>query len=388
MPTQSQTSITSTCFKDSKPHYAILDGLRGVAALFVLIYHVMEGFAFVGNKPTIEGMNHGYLAVDFFFILSGFVIGYAYDDRLGKTMSTWSFFKRRLIRLHPMVAIGGIVGAVCFLIQGSEMWNGTHVALSAVMLALLCALFFIPATPGCNYEVRGNGEAFPLNGPAWSLFFEYIGNILYAVFIHRLSTKALRVLVALLGFGVLLYTTLSGEPSFGVGWTMADYGFLKGLLRMTFPFAMGLLLSRSFIRREIKGAFPLCSVVLLLLFIVPELETDGFISLNGLYESFCIIIFFPILVWIGASGSLKGKWTGRICKFVGDISFPLYITHYPIMYLFYAWLKHNGITQFSDAWIVSILVVVINILLAFAYLKVYDMPLRKALARRFLFSRK
>ena len=72
---------SSAAFTDSKPHYELLDGLRGLAALLVLWYHVYEGFAFAGGDPVIKGINHGYLAVDFFFVLSGFVIGYAYDDR-------------------------------------------------------------------------------------------------------------------------------------------------------------------------------------------------------------------------------------------------------------------------------------------------------------------
>lgn len=374
-------------FKDSKPHYAILDGLRGVAALLVLIYHVMEGFAFVG-ETSIKGMNHGYLAVDFFFILSGFVIGYAYDDRLGRSMSVGDFFKRRFIRLHPMVVVGAVAGAVCFMLQGSVTWDGHHISAGAVMLSLLCALLFIPAFPGSSYEVRGNGEAFPLNGPAWSLFFEYIGNIAYALVLHRLPTSVLRIVVALLGFGVLLFTTMSGEQSFGVGWSMGDYGFWKGMLRMMFPFGMGLLLSRCFVKREIKGAFPICSVVLLLLFIVPELESGGMLSLNGLYESACIILVFPVLVWIGACGSLRGKWTEKVCRFVGDISFPLYITHYPVMYLFYAWLKEEGITRFADCRLVATGVVVLNIALAYTYLKLYDIPVRKWLAGRFIYRKR
>ena len=94
--------ISSAAFTDTKPHYDLLDGLRGVAALMVIWYHVFEGFAFA-SAGNIETLNHGYLAVDFFFILSGFVIGYAYDDRWGKNFTMKDFFKRRLIRLHPMV---------------------------------------------------------------------------------------------------------------------------------------------------------------------------------------------------------------------------------------------------------------------------------------------
>ena len=143
----------SAMFADSKPHYELLDGLRGVAALVVIWYHLFEGFA---SSPVDQRFNHGYLAVDFFFILSGFVVGYAYDDRWRRrSLSFGGFVKRRLIRLHPMVVLGAVLGAVSFCIQGCERWDGGHVALSAVMLALLLHLFLIPALPGSAPEVRG-----------------------------------------------------------------------------------------------------------------------------------------------------------------------------------------------------------------------------------------
>ena len=186
----SNSKISAAAFADTKPHYDLLDGLRGVAALMVIFYHVFEAFA---TSPIDQQFNHGYLAVDFFFILSGFVIGYAYDDRW-KTMTTKDFIKRRLIRLHPMVVLGAVLGVIAFCIQGCEKWDGTHVSISMVMLALLINLFLIPAVPGSGPEIRGNGEMFPLNGPSWSLFFEYIGNIMYALFIRRMSTKALTAL--------------------------------------------------------------------------------------------------------------------------------------------------------------------------------------------------
>ena len=85
----------------SKPHYAILDGLRGVASVMVVAFHIFEAHA---TDRFHQVINHGYLAVDFFFLLSGFVIGYAYDDRWGK-MNLKTFFKIRLIRLQPMVVI-------------------------------------------------------------------------------------------------------------------------------------------------------------------------------------------------------------------------------------------------------------------------------------------
>lgn len=380
------TNTPSTAFGDSKPHYELLDGLRGVAALLVLWYHVHEGFAFASGAPTVGGLNHGYLAVDFFFILSGFVIGYAYDDRWGKRLTLGGFFKRRLIRLHPMVVMGAVVGAVSFLVQGGVQWDGTHVATSAVMLAMLCALFFIPAFPGGSYEVRGNGEAFPLNGPAWSLFFEYIGNILYALLLRRLPTRALTVLVALLGAGLVGFTwfDLSGYGNLGVGWSMGDAGFWGGLLRMLFPFSMGLLLSRRFKPMKIRGAFWICSLILLLLFLVPAIGSRGALCVNGIYESLCIVVLFPLLVWMGASGQTTDRWSSRICKFLGDISFPLYITHYPTMYLFYAWLIKRQLFTLADTWQVVLCVCLWNLIFAYACLKLYDEPVRKWLARKLI----
>lgn len=380
-------NISSATYADSKPHYELLDGLRGVAALLVLFYHIFEGLSFAAGGTLITVINHGYLAVDFFFILSGFVISYAYDDRWGKTMTTGNFFKRRLIRLHPMIIMGVILGAITFFLQGSVQWDGTKIATSAVMLAMLCAMFFIPAVPGVSYEVRGNGEMFPLNGPSWSLFFEYIGNILYALFIHRLSNKALTVLVGLSGIALAWFTifNVSGYDMFGVGWTLDTVNFFGGTLRMLFPFSMGMLLARHFKPMNVKGAFWICSMILLLLFCVPYIVTENSpISLNGLFEAICILFIFPILLWIGASGKTTDNFSSRVCKFLGDISYPLYAVHYPIMYLFYAWLINHKIYIFSEAWPTALAVYLGNILLAYLCLKLYDEPVRKWLAKKFL----
>ena len=378
--------ISSAAFADTKPHYEILDGLRGVAALLVVFYHIFEGLSFAEGGTLITTINHGYLAVDFFFILSGFVIGYAYDDRLGKTMTLGNFFKRRLIRLHPMIIIGAVLGVIFYCLQGCVKWDSTHVATSMIMLALLCALFFIPATPGAGYDIRGNGEMFPLNGPSWSLFFEYIGNILYAVFIHRLSNKALTALVFLLGIGLAWFALfdVAGYGMIGVGWTLDGVNFLGGSLRMLFPFSLGMLLSRNFKPVKVRGAFWICSIVLLALFCVPYIEGNSPICWNGLFEAICILFIFPVLVWIGASGKTTDKHSTQICKFSGDISFPLYAVHYPVMYLFYAWLIDNKYYTFGEVWPVALIVYIGSILLAYLCLKCYDEPVRKWLSRKFL----
>lgn len=382
--------ISSAAFTDTKPHYELLDGLRGVAALLVVFYHIFEGLSFAAGGTLITNINHGYLAVDFFFILSGFVIGYAYDDRWKRNMTLGNFFTRRLIRLHPMIIMGTIIGAITFCIQGSVQWDGSHVATSAVMLALLAAMFFIPAYPGAGYDVRGNGEMFSLNGPSWSLFFEYIGNILYALFIHRLSNRGLAILVALSGIGLAWFALFDivGYGMLGVGWTLDGANFWGGMLRMLFPFSLGMLLSRHFRPIKIRGAFWICSAALLILFCVPYIEGKSPVCLNGVYELICIALIFPALVWIAASGKTTDKQSTRICRFLGDISFPLYAIHYPLMYLFYAWLIKNKLYTFTECWQMAALVYTGSILLAYLCLKCYDEPVRKWLSCKFLSKNK
>lgn len=382
--------ISSAAFTDTKPHYELLDGLRGVAALLVVFYHIFEGLSFAAGGTLITTINHGYLAVDFFFILSGFVIGYAYDDRWKRNMTLGNFFTRRLIRLHPMIIMGTIIGAITFCIQGSVQWDGSHVATSAVMLALLAAMFFIPAYPGAGYDVRGNGEIFSLNGPSWSLFFEYIGNILYALFIHRLSNRGLAILVALSGIGLAWFALFDivGYGMLGVGWTLDGANFWGGMLRMLFPFSLGMLLSRHFRPIKTRGAFWICSAVLLILFCVPYIEGKSPVCLNGVYELICIALIFPALVWIAASGKTTDKQSTRICRFLGDISFPLYAIHYPLMYLFYAWLIKNKLYTLTECWQMAALVYTGSILLAYLCLKCYDEPVRKWLSRKFLSKNK
>lgn len=366
--------------KDSKPHYALLDGLRGVAALLVVWYHVFEGFQFAGNKPVIDFINHGYLAVDFFFILSGFVVGYAYDNRWGKTLTLGGFFRRRLIRLQPMVCMGALIGAASFLLSGMERWDGTHATLWLTFLAFVCGCLMLPALPGMPREVRGNGEMFPLNGPCWSLFFEYVGNIVYALFIRRLSTRLLAVLsfalcCALAWFAV---TAQSGYGSIGVGWTVDRTNILGGSLRMLCPFTMGLLLSRIFKPiHYARGAFWTSAALLLIIFHVPYIHSDGALSLNGIFETACIIAVFPLVVWYAASGKTTDIASTRICRFLGDISYPLYIVHYPLMYAFYMWLIKTRQYTLHETWPAALAAVTASIILAWLCLKLYDMPVRK-----------
>lgn len=375
-------SLSSSSFSDSKPHYELLDGLRGVAALVVIWYHIFEGFA---SSPADQVFNHGYLAVDFFFILSGFVVGYAYDDRLRKSMTVKEFFSRRLIRLHPLVVLGVLIGAVTFCIQGCVRWDGTDVPFWAVVLAMGLNLFLIPAYPGSPAEVRGYGEMYPLNGPNWSLFFEYIGNVLYAFVLSRLSVRKLRIVVFVSGLCLMLYAlfNFSGFHNLGVGWTLGGLNFPGGFLRMFFAFSAGILISRRFRPVKIRGAFWICSALLIVFLSLPYAGTESAPWLNGLYDALCAVLLFPLLVYLGASGTASDRFTSSVCRFLGNISYPVYIVHYPFAYLFFAWLWKGDGVQFSEAWPYALLLFVGSILLSYIVLKVYDIPVR-----RILYSRK
>lgn len=376
-------------FKDTKPHYLLLDALRGVVAMAVVFYHFFEAFA---TSPFDQRFNHGYMGVDFFFILSGFVIGYAYDDKWRSgDLSLGKFFRRRLIRLHPMVILGAVIGLVTFFIQGSVQWDGTQVPYWHAVVAMVCTMLMLPAIPGTLPEIRGNGEMFPVNGPYWSLFFEYIGNIAYALCIRRLSTRKLAVLVWILGMGLASFAILNGSEygHIGVGWTMAGNNLWGGLLRMMFSYSAGMLVSRVFRPVKIRGAFWICSAALIAIFAVPHLGKEGALWLNGLYDSVCVLFLFPLILYIAACGSATEENAGseadrrssKVWRFLGDISYPLYVIHYPFMYLFYAWCWEDGKT-IAQTWPVMVGIFFGCILLAYIVLKLYDAPVRKWLSEK------
>ena len=166
----------------------------------------------------------------------------------------------------------------------------------------------------------------------------------------------------------------------GVGWTIDTVNFCGGFIRMLFPFSVGMLLARTFKPRKVKGAFWICSLVLVALFAVPYIPFANGISLNSLYEFVCIACIFPALVWLGACGSASGV-TSKANRFLGDLSYPLYIVHYPIMYVFYAWLIKNDIYALGACWSVALLVIVSSIALAYICLKFYDEPVRRWLSK-------
>jgi len=371
-------SLTSIDIKPKK-HYEILDGLRGVAAIIVVAFHIFEAFA--GGNRFVQIINHGYLAVDFFFLLSGFVVAYAYDDRWGK-MTQWEFYKRRLIRLQPMVIMGMIIGAIFYYFQASDILFPMIAGMEVwkVILTMIIGFTLLPVSP--SMEIRGWGEMHPLNGPAWSLFFEYIANILYALFFRKFSNKILGIFVLLFAGLLINYTVFGPKGDVIGGWSLNLEQMNVGFTRLLYPFFAGILLSRLGKLIQVKGAFWVCSLLIAIVLMIPRIGDENSLWMNGLYESFCIILVFPLIVSIGAGGEIKNPFSLKICKSLGDISYPLYITHYPLIYWYTAWVVDNKVSL-ADGYFWGIGVLIASIVMAYLCLKLYDEPVRNWLHNKF-----
>jgi len=338
----------------TKHHFEILDGLRGVAAIAIVFFHFME----IVYVPEKNAISHGFLAVDFFFCLSGFVIAYAYDDRLGK-MGIMEFFKSRIIRLHPLVIFGAVLGLIAFLFDPFS--NDAHsYSIGRTVMIFLSTAFLIPFP---TMEERFF-NLFGLNAPSWSLFWEYVANIIYALVLFRLGRKVLLVLT-ILAAALLCYVAYRAKSMLG-GW--AGENFWDGGARIAYSFLAGLLIFRFKLILKSRIGFIGMSFLLLLAFYVPY-------SWGWQAELLIVLIYFPLLISLGAGATLA-PGLKKLCNFSGNISYPLYMTHYAVMFMF---LHYYTMYKPSSGQLAIILPVGTVLLIGFAYLvmRFYDVPLRK-----------
>lgn len=358
-PINMEKNSSTEAILETKQHFDILDGLRGVAALSVVTFHFMEWVTFDYSKNFI---GHGFLAVDFFFCLSGFVIGYAYDDRIAQ-MGVLAFFKSRLIRLHPLVIAGSVLGLLAFLFDpfggNPELYSTGRIA-----LIFLCSLLLIPFPV---MKERGFNN-FGLNAPAWSLFWEYAANIVYAFVLFRVSRRTLLILVAL--SAVLLCWICYRSGNLMGGWSGPT--FWDGGARILFSFSAGLLIYRSTWIIKNKLGFVVLSLLLVLAFIMP------FGKWNWWTEPLAIIIYFPLLIALGAGATLT-PGIRKLCQFSGKISYPLYMTHYAAIWMFgNYYLSHKPGTMQLVLIIVGGLILLVGV--AYLVMVFYDIPVRKYLS--------
>ena len=345
----------------TRQHFVILDGLRGVAAVAVVIFHFME---WIYTDPGKNFIGHGFLAVDFFFCLSGFVIGYAYDDRIGK-MGVKEFIKLRLIRLHPLVILGSVLGLLGFLVESSANQSNPYGAGKLIGL-FLGSILLIPL-PLMKERVF---NLFGFNAPAWSLFWEYVANLVYALVLCRLSRRSLTVVTILAAVALFGVSYRAGNLT--GGWAGSNWE--DGCARVAYSFSAGLLVYRSnWVIRNRLGFVGL-AILLVSAFLMP------YFGWNWLAETVIVLFYFPVLIALGAGSTLSPRMNG-ICVFSGNISYPLYMTHYWVIWIFANYYTSHKSTVSELSFIVPVGVV---LLIGIAYLAMvgYDIPVRRYLSRK------
>lgn len=337
-----------------RDHYQLLDALRGVAALAVVCGHLGDAWSHPAGQDYV-------LAVDFFFILSGFVIAHAYGDRLKQSLSMVGFWRARAVRLYPLLILGAGMGGIVLLLLnlGDAGYDLTKVATATLVAALALPGYFLPTQ-----------LAFPVNAPAWSLFFELIASFVYAAVAAVLTRNRLIVLLAVAALLLMLDTLHRG--TIVSGWSKDElYG---GLLRVFFGFTCGLVLYEVRPQWTLmpRWGWALMLVLAALLFSPITHMARG--------QLVIAILIMPAIVWI-ASAVENGGALGRVGGFLGALSYPIYILHYPVLETTTAWLRPLAA---STPWgFLAILQVCVFVAVAWLALRLFDEPFRAWLGRRF-----
>ena len=291
-----------------KEKFLLLDGLRGLAAIAVVMYHADSA----GRRTAV--FSHGYLAVDFFFMLSGFIIAYNYQGRLDTAWSSKDFFKVRLIRLYPLYFLGLVTGAAGLLLKNHIAHTGTSPRSLVGVLALGALLLPIP-----QFLRGGTHGAFPLDFPAWSLFAEAVANIFHAFFFRHRSTLAIMGWFMISVFFTVFFTIRYHGLSFGFN----SSEILLAIPRVLMSYTAGMMIHRLWVAKRMSLAMPGWIVCLLLML---TLLCRPLGSWNALYDLFMVILVFPALLFAGTSARVAVNSPLRhLYKYGGKTSYAIYV---------------------------------------------------------------
>jgi peptidoglycan/LPS O-acetylase OafA/YrhL len=348
---------------------AFLDEMRGLAALAVCLYHVGT------YTGAAQLMPNGYLAVDFFFMLSGFVLAEAYGDRLGhdapadREIALGDFVRRRLIRMAPMVVLGAGLGSAYLIAR----WFVTPDRSDRVGDVLLGSALNLVLVPKVWVGAATRGELFPSDGPLWSLFFELLANVAWAASLVRRSTAAIGA--GVFASALVLMAVATRHGSMNLGWELKSID--GGLARIGFGFAMGLLLHRLRHRLPAMGArhAALAAGALLFAMALPVREVA--------WTMFVAIVLMPAVLALSISAGRYhaipgGRWLGRI-------SYPLYGIHVPLLSLYAGATEYlgHGEPGTGASALLPFAMVPTALVVAAWLTTAWEEPARAALTRRF-----
>jgi peptidoglycan/LPS O-acetylase OafA/YrhL len=345
--------------------YATLDGLRGVAAVLVLCYHT---HVFPGSAAIAP---HGYLAVDFFFMLSGFVIASAYQEKLEAGFTVADFVTQRVIRLYPVALVGILLGALRlvsqYLISPSDSEPAQWIA-----LALLLNVLILPVVS----QIHFRGELFPTNGPVWSLFSELLVNLGWSIFVS-LKSSIIVIMFLTMVSGTILYSIMHITAVEDLGWN-SKYP-LEATSRVLFSFLLGTVIYRF------RGVLPNLSkgpgIMLPALSMTALLLVLGMPWFEGGWDALAIFLFLPAILTLGVLCGREPEAAVR--SFLGEISYPIYAVHFPV-FLLLSGFRHSIFPSLNVSVVVSI--GVLSALLAAIALNHFDKWLRIHSSRKSTFA--
>jgi peptidoglycan/LPS O-acetylase OafA/YrhL len=341
-----------------KSRYTTLDCLRGVAAIAVVFFHIGN---YVKGAPVM--VPHGFLAVDFFFMLSGFVIALSYQKKFEFGFSIAEFIKRRVIRLYPVAMIGACLGGMKLILIWSVGYSSVE-SISVILEASILNIFMLPYISRTSFA----GTLFPVNGVLWSLFLEIFINIVWGLLSVSTTNKVLYFICLIAGAIGICYI-VPQQGSADVGWTIQSLS--GGLARVAFSFMLGVIFFNWGFRIKAPQLFcnPLSlSIVLLAIVCLP----GG----GWQWDLFSIFFLLPLVLALGiASGSER---SAPLSEFLGDLSYPLYALHLPMVTLI-GGLHDKLFSRFHQPLFFGLIGLALSVFTAIIVLKYFDIPVRRFL---------
>ena len=344
--------------------FDLLDGWRGLCAFVVVALHYCEAY----RHP--EFLPHSHLAVEYFFMLTGFTFIVAYDERWRTGgLTRMKFLWRRFVRLWPPILVGSFVGLLFAFVVGPRFYGpGPHDP-GATLASFACSLTMYPQT---------KGFMTPMQPQTWTLLYIVYANLIYAFVLRHFRTWMLAVaVVAAAGYSLWVE---SCHHNFAFGWDFSSRHIVVACARMAFPVLTGMLLARLRWRISFPGAGLVATALLVLALWTPLFPKVGVAF--GRFELVTVFGVLPFVLLCGAGARVPEGWFSRLCGFLGKYSFPLYATHFPLRNVLGNWVADHPDASAAENAAVVFAFVVAALALAYLCMQAIDALVRLLSGRK------